>query len=393
MIASGSEQSPKASSPPSEIIETRRAWRSAGSANELNCSTAWPEDQRPLPRPGDVRDREREFARARGQPGHAAIQRAEAAYGVEKGVERVGVVVELPLPRLRVDQPQAGGRVGLGDRQVDVHEGVAVAELPRVLLAGVQADGALDPEVVGDPPDLGEPAAKASGDHGEYDVVDGGALGCAMLDPLQPLEGKAGPGDLAGRADVLVELGVPPGAELPPQGGGQGPPGCVPRRPGRLHGSGRGRVHRRMWRRAGCPRPRAGRRSGGSRSPRRPSRGGCARSARPGRRSAVGRRDARAGGCDRGARRAAHRRPGGAPRRRADPRDRGGRPRASRGRRPGTSTQAGRPSPSRGSATRWLRREGAHPLADPIAEAVDRGAPVESGREDQDLSRVPLDGG
>ncbi len=42
MIASGSEQSPKASSPPSEMIDTRRAWRSAGSANELNCSTACP---------------------------------------------------------------------------------------------------------------------------------------------------------------------------------------------------------------------------------------------------------------------------------------------------------------------------------------------------------------
>src|SRR3954447_526092 len=41
-IASGSEQSPKASSPPSEMIETRRAWRSEGSAKELNCSTAWP---------------------------------------------------------------------------------------------------------------------------------------------------------------------------------------------------------------------------------------------------------------------------------------------------------------------------------------------------------------
>src|SRR6266545_570947 len=42
VMASGSEQSPKASSPPRETTETRRAWRSAGSAKEQNCSTAWP---------------------------------------------------------------------------------------------------------------------------------------------------------------------------------------------------------------------------------------------------------------------------------------------------------------------------------------------------------------
>ena len=134
-IASGSEQSPKASSPPSEMIEIRRAWRSAGSANELNCSTACPRISGRCLGPGDVRDRERELARAGGQPGHAAIERAEAAQGVEEGVERVGVVVELPLARLRVDHAQPGGRVGFGDRQVEVHEGVAVAELPRILLA------------------------------------------------------------------------------------------------------------------------------------------------------------------------------------------------------------------------------------------------------------------
>ena len=229
-IASGSEQRPKASSPPSEITEIRRAWRSAGSANEQNCSTAWPRITARCLRPGDVRDRERELARAGGQPGHSLVEGAEAAERVKEGVERVGIVIELPLPRLRVDQPQALGGVILRDRQVDVHERVAVAELALLLLAGVQADRALDAQVLGDPADLGQPAAKGPGDHGQDDVVDGGALRSGVLDPLQPLEGEAGPGDLPARADVLVELGVAPRPELPPEGGRAAGPGCAPPR-------------------------------------------------------------------------------------------------------------------------------------------------------------------
>src|SRR5829696_4276829 len=62
-IASGSEQSPNASSPPRETIDTRRAWRSAGSAKELNCSTAWPSTRGRCRGPGTF---ETERANSRG---------------------------------------------------------------------------------------------------------------------------------------------------------------------------------------------------------------------------------------------------------------------------------------------------------------------------------------
>ena len=175
-IASGSEQRPKASSPSSEMTRDPQGvpvGRLGEGAELLDGVT---EDHCTLPGPGHVRDREGELARADGQPGHALIEGPEAAERMEEGVERVRVVVELSLLRLRVDQAQSLLWIRLGDRQVHVHERVSVAELALLLLAGVQADGALDSEVLGDPAGLRQPAAKRTGDDRQDDVVHGGAL-------------------------------------------------------------------------------------------------------------------------------------------------------------------------------------------------------------------------
>jgi hypothetical protein len=208
-----------------------------------------------LPRSRHVGDRERELAWPGRKPGHAPVEGPKPAQRVKEGIQRVGVVAELPLARLRVDQPQPGDRVRLGDRQLEIHEGVAVAELPPGLLASVQGDRALHPQVARRSVAAPHPSAQTAGDHREDDVVDRDAFARAVLDPLQSLEGEGRPGDLARRTDVAIEIGVCAGAKLAPERGRQADQdprlACLARcgtpalaRPAR--GSGRGARSRRL---------------------------------------------------------------------------------------------------------------------------------------------------
>src|SRR5262249_33389277 len=62
-MASGSGERPDAGPPPSGMTEIRKACRSAGSAKEQNCSTAWPRTTGRLLGPGTL---ETESANSRG---------------------------------------------------------------------------------------------------------------------------------------------------------------------------------------------------------------------------------------------------------------------------------------------------------------------------------------
>jgi hypothetical protein len=73
-----------------------------GEGAELLDSVA--EDQGPLPRPGYVRNTEGELPRPRGQPGDASVEGPETPDRMEEGIQRVGVVIELPLVCLGVDR-------------------------------------------------------------------------------------------------------------------------------------------------------------------------------------------------------------------------------------------------------------------------------------------------
>src|SRR3954451_17918138 len=106
-----------------------------------------PEDHRALLRARYVRDGEGKLTRPGGEAGNSLVERPEPADRVEEGVQRVRIVIELPLFRLGVDQTQALEGVLLRYREVDIEERVAVSELALLLLAGVEADRALDPQV------------------------------------------------------------------------------------------------------------------------------------------------------------------------------------------------------------------------------------------------------
>src|SRR3954447_7186906 len=164
-----------------------------------------PEDHRALLRARYVRDGEGKLTRPGGEAGNSLVERPEPADRVEEGVQRVRIVIELPLFRLGVDQTQALEGVVLRYREVDIEKRVAVSELALLLLAGVEADRALDPQVVRREAAALDPAPEPARHHSEHDVVHGHSLPGVVLDPLQPLERESGPRDLSPRPDVLVE--------------------------------------------------------------------------------------------------------------------------------------------------------------------------------------------
>ncbi len=174
-----------------------------------------PEDRRPLAGARNVGDRERELTRARGEPGDSLVERAKPADRVEEVIEGLGVVIELALAGLGVDREQPREGVGLGQRQVDVQERVAVSAPAFILLAAVQADRDLHADRLAA---VLEPAAQAAGDRRQHHVVDGDALASAVLDRLQARQREGPPGDLAVRTDVAVEGGVRARAQLAAQG-------------------------------------------------------------------------------------------------------------------------------------------------------------------------------
>ena len=167
-----------------------------------------PADRERASRAGNVGDREAELARAAGEPLGGAIEVLVARQCVEEVVELLGVVVLLAGGRLCVDREHPGDRVGLGDRQVDVHERVAVAELALALLAVMEADRDLRPQARQPLAGVLEPAAQAAGDAGEEDVVDGHVARQRGADCLQLRERDSREGELAGGADPAVENGV-----------------------------------------------------------------------------------------------------------------------------------------------------------------------------------------
>ena len=112
-------------------------------AEALDCP---PRDADRGPRPGHVGDRQAELARSPGEALGCVAEMLEPAQRVEEVVELLRVAEALALRGLGVDQVEPGERIRLGERQVDVQERVAVAELRVVLVAVVEADRDLRPE-------------------------------------------------------------------------------------------------------------------------------------------------------------------------------------------------------------------------------------------------------
>ena len=192
------------------------------------------------------------------------------------------------------------GRVRLGDRQVEIHEGVAVAELPAAPprgRAGRPGTGPVGRAAIRAAP---QPAAQAAGDTARTTslTVTPSPAPCSIR--FSRSSGKLRPGDLARRADVRSRSESVPGRSSRQSAAGRririraspaslaagGWPGpAPPEGPVVAPDSAPGRGAERTA--IQPPRPRAGRRRAGSRSPRPPLRGGCARPARFGHRSAA----------------------------------------------------------------------------------------------------------
>ena len=92
------------------------------------------------PRAGNVGNRQAELSPAAGEPAGDLLDALHSAESVEELVQLIGVIKLLTLPSFGADEVESHQRVRFSDREVDVHERIAVAEVGLRLVAVVEAD-------------------------------------------------------------------------------------------------------------------------------------------------------------------------------------------------------------------------------------------------------------